>query len=180
MAQVVSVNLLTGRSVVRIRPLPFNFPCLGFGNLTVSQPFQGNIQLLVSTTWLKWLESEFTDRKVCGSNPTFVSRFPCLDLGDLAVSQPSCFLRVAWQLGTGMVLRLDDFFSGLLIAKARELYKRLTPTLLQIRDYDDDGLRTPISLLTTYQTLLALVGYKNGISVYGARRLHLWVHTLLG
>ncbi|KER31378.1 hypothetical protein T265_02423 [Opisthorchis viverrini] len=25
-------------------------------------------------TWLKWLESEFTDRKVCGSNPTSASR----------------------------------------------------------------------------------------------------------
>ncbi|KER26201.1 hypothetical protein T265_06484 [Opisthorchis viverrini] len=31
-------DLLTGRSVVRTRPLPPNFPCLGLGNLTVSQP----------------------------------------------------------------------------------------------------------------------------------------------
>ncbi|KER28572.1 hypothetical protein T265_04616 [Opisthorchis viverrini] len=28
-----STNLLTGRSVVRIRPLPLEFPCLGLGNL---------------------------------------------------------------------------------------------------------------------------------------------------
>ncbi|KAG5452249.1 hypothetical protein CSKR_106883 [Clonorchis sinensis] len=35
---VPSANLLTGRSVVRIRPLPLDFPCLGLGNLAVSQP----------------------------------------------------------------------------------------------------------------------------------------------
>ncbi|KER23739.1 hypothetical protein T265_08430 [Opisthorchis viverrini] len=35
--------------------------------------------------------------------------FPCLGLGNLAVSQPSCFLHVAWQLGTERVLQLNDF-----------------------------------------------------------------------
>ncbi|KER18856.1 hypothetical protein T265_12126 [Opisthorchis viverrini] len=35
--------------------------------------------------------------------------FPCLGLGDLAVSQPSCFLQVAWQLGTGRVLEPNSF-----------------------------------------------------------------------
>ncbi|KAG5446506.1 Glutamine-dependent NAD(+) synthetase [Clonorchis sinensis] len=101
----------------------------------------------------QWLECEFTDRKVGGSNPTSASRldlsklgrsgsipalwlssggmavthgpqtfrsvvrnpplpldFPCLGLGNLAVSQPSCFLRMAWQLGTERVLQLNDFF----------------------------------------------------------------------
>ncbi|KAG5452674.1 hypothetical protein CSKR_109682 [Clonorchis sinensis] len=53
-----SANLLTGRYVVRIRPLLLDFPCLGLGNL--------------------------------------------------AVSQPSCLPRVAWQLGTGRVLQLND------------------------------------------------------------------------
>ncbi|KAG5443605.1 hypothetical protein CSKR_102504 [Clonorchis sinensis] len=33
-----SANLLTGRSMVRTRHLPPDFPCLGLGNLTVSQP----------------------------------------------------------------------------------------------------------------------------------------------
>ncbi|KAG5453877.1 hypothetical protein CSKR_108596 [Clonorchis sinensis] len=33
-----SANLQTGRSVARTRPLPLDFPCLGLGNLTVSQP----------------------------------------------------------------------------------------------------------------------------------------------
>ncbi|KAG5442903.1 hypothetical protein CSKR_107392 [Clonorchis sinensis] len=55
-----SANLLTGRSVVRTRLLPLDFPCLGLGNL--------------------------------------------------AVSQPSCFLRVAWQLGTERVLQLNSQF----------------------------------------------------------------------
>ncbi|KAG5446841.1 hypothetical protein CSKR_114367 [Clonorchis sinensis] len=31
-------NFLTGRSVVRTRPQPLDFPCLGLGNLAVSQP----------------------------------------------------------------------------------------------------------------------------------------------
>ncbi|KAG5447535.1 hypothetical protein CSKR_101305 [Clonorchis sinensis] len=56
-----SANLLTGRSVVRTPPLPLDFPCLGLGNL--------------------------------------------------AVSQPSCFIRVAWQLGTERVLQLNDIVS---------------------------------------------------------------------
>ncbi|KER20900.1 hypothetical protein T265_10648 [Opisthorchis viverrini] len=33
-----SARLLTERSSVRTRPLPLDFPCLGLGNLTVSQP----------------------------------------------------------------------------------------------------------------------------------------------
>ncbi|KAG5455193.1 hypothetical protein CSKR_106507 [Clonorchis sinensis] len=33
-----STNLLTGRSVVRTRPLHVDFPCLGLGNLAQSQP----------------------------------------------------------------------------------------------------------------------------------------------
>ncbi|KAG5445535.1 hypothetical protein CSKR_101020 [Clonorchis sinensis] len=84
----------------------------------------------------QWLEREFTDRKVFGSNPTFASRlllprlgqpgsivlprasfgrvptpplhldFPCLGFGNRAVPCPSCLLRVAWQLCTERVLEL--------------------------------------------------------------------------
>ncbi|KAG5443088.1 hypothetical protein CSKR_113848 [Clonorchis sinensis] len=36
--------------------------------------------------------------------------FPCLGLGNLAVSQPSCFLLVAWQLGTERVLQLSNYY----------------------------------------------------------------------
>ncbi|KER23878.1 hypothetical protein T265_08341 [Opisthorchis viverrini] len=36
-----SANLLTGRPVVRTRPLPPGFPCLGLDNLAVSQPSLG-------------------------------------------------------------------------------------------------------------------------------------------
>ncbi|KAG5453186.1 hypothetical protein CSKR_112747, partial [Clonorchis sinensis] len=120
----------------------------------------------------QWLEHEFTDRKVCGSNPISGSRLllsrlgqpdsipalvlpsgsvaarhrkgdtaerfssvvshyasvvrawtgksvdqtpsrhldcSCLGLGNLGVSQPSCFIRVAWQLGTETVLQLNDY-----------------------------------------------------------------------
>ncbi|KER20302.1 hypothetical protein T265_11111 [Opisthorchis viverrini] len=57
--------------------------------------------------WPKWLQREFTDRKVRGSNPTSASRLPCLGLGNLAVSQLSCFLRLAWRLGTKRVLLLN-------------------------------------------------------------------------
>ncbi|KER23052.1 hypothetical protein T265_08995 [Opisthorchis viverrini] len=56
-SNIQSANLLTTRSVVRIQPLPLDFPCLGFGNLVVSQPL--------------------------------------------------CFLWVAWQLGTEMLLQLN-------------------------------------------------------------------------
>ncbi|KAG5453590.1 hypothetical protein CSKR_109543 [Clonorchis sinensis] len=61
--------------------------------------------------WRKWLEREFTDHKVRGSNPTCAFRLPsCLGLGNLAVSQPSCFPWVAWPLGTeGVIQRLNSF-----------------------------------------------------------------------
>ncbi|KAG5451644.1 hypothetical protein CSKR_109126 [Clonorchis sinensis] len=56
------------------------------------------------------LEHEFTDRKVRVSNPPLLLDFPCLGLGNLTVSQLSCFLRVAWQLGTERMLQLNDLF----------------------------------------------------------------------
>ncbi|KER21270.1 hypothetical protein T265_10370 [Opisthorchis viverrini] len=71
--------------------------------------------------WSKWLEREFTDRKVRGSNPTSASRLPCLGLGNLAVSQPSCNLWVAWQLGTERVLQLNDAFNEKLSGGCAEL-----------------------------------------------------------
>ncbi|KAG5454327.1 hypothetical protein CSKR_109220, partial [Clonorchis sinensis] len=54
-------------------------------------------------------ECEFTHRNVRGSNLTSASRLPlCLGLGNLAASQPSCFLLVAWQLGTETAVQLND------------------------------------------------------------------------
>ncbi|KER23005.1 hypothetical protein T265_14729, partial [Opisthorchis viverrini] len=61
----------------------------------------------IGARWPKWLEREFTDRKVRGSKPTSASRLPGLGLGSMAVSQPSCFIRVAWQLDTVRVLQLN-------------------------------------------------------------------------
>ncbi|KAG5441675.1 hypothetical protein CSKR_103189 [Clonorchis sinensis] len=58
------------------------------------------------------LERERTDRKVRGSNPASASRLPLSRLGQPDKSQPSCFLRVAWQLGTERVLQLNDFQSA--------------------------------------------------------------------
>ncbi|KAG5442314.1 Tubulin-specific chaperone C [Clonorchis sinensis] len=83
-------NLLTGRSVVRIQLRYLDFQCLGLGNLAVShrscffrvawQLGAGGVRLGVR--WLKWLEREFTDRKVRGSNPTrSASRLPLSRLG---------------------------------------------------------------------------------------------------
>ncbi|KAG5446638.1 hypothetical protein CSKR_108294 [Clonorchis sinensis] len=63
----------------------------------------------------QWLDREFTDRKVRGSNPASASRLPLSRLGQPAVAQPSCFLRVAWQLGTERVLQLNDFFQMIVL-----------------------------------------------------------------
>ncbi|KAG5447959.1 hypothetical protein CSKR_100925 [Clonorchis sinensis] len=183
-----STNLLTERSVVRTRPLPLDFPCLGLGNLAVSQPScflrvawqlgtervlqlnsaiscnlasqregshpvrrtastaskifvitsirqikhcpprslhhsdrgssltPSSLVAVLGTGWLKWLEREFTDRKVRGSNPISVSRLPLSRLG---------------QSGSIPALVL---FSGSMAARHRKVsffenehYHRLTP-----------------------------------------------------
>ncbi|KER22952.1 hypothetical protein T265_09039 [Opisthorchis viverrini] len=53
--------------------------------------------------WFKWSERRFTDRKVCGSNPTSAW------LGQPgSILVPSCNLQVAWHLGTESVLQLND------------------------------------------------------------------------
>ncbi|KAG5452702.1 hypothetical protein CSKR_102129 [Clonorchis sinensis] len=61
--------------------------------------------------WLKWLEREFTDRKVRGSNPTSASRLPLSRLGRPG-SIPALVLPVAWQLGTERVLQLNVMDGG--------------------------------------------------------------------
>ncbi|KAG5452878.1 hypothetical protein CSKR_107423 [Clonorchis sinensis] len=55
--------------------------------------------------WLRW--NLLTGRSVVRARPLSLG-FPCL--GNLEVSQPSCFLWVAWQLGTKRVLQLNDFY----------------------------------------------------------------------
>ncbi|KER24700.1 hypothetical protein T265_07700 [Opisthorchis viverrini] len=122
-----SANLLTGRSVVRTRPAPLDFPCLGLDNLAVSQPscflrvawqlgtgkaLQLNdffFLFFLSVIHLTASANLLTGRSVVRTRPAPLD-FPCLGLDNLAVSQPSCFLRVAWQLGTGKALQLNDFF----------------------------------------------------------------------
>ncbi|KER23900.1 hypothetical protein T265_08319 [Opisthorchis viverrini] len=57
--------------------------------------------------------------------------FPCLGLGNLAVSQPSCFLRVAWQLGTGRVLQLNTILH---LKKGEALCTQTVVSSVQIRN----------------------------------------------
>ncbi|KAG5446787.1 hypothetical protein CSKR_105542 [Clonorchis sinensis] len=68
-----------------------------FVNISSSAMFQCTD--LHSGEMAQWLEHEFTERKVRGSNPTSASRLPLSRLGNLAVSHTSCFLRVAWRVG---------------------------------------------------------------------------------
>ncbi|KER21505.1 hypothetical protein T265_10193 [Opisthorchis viverrini] len=56
-----------------------------------------------------WNANLLTGRAMVRTRPSSVD-FPCLGLSNLAVSQPSCFLRVAWQLGTDRVLQLNDYY----------------------------------------------------------------------
>ncbi|KER24543.1 hypothetical protein T265_07812 [Opisthorchis viverrini] len=188
-----SAKLLTGRSVVRIPPLPLDFPCLGLGSLEVSQPscflratecgapgrpmFQlvrysryrdtatfSSLQFKAGwctnecilripynfvstrlTDGLMSLKKGEADHGLSSSHKRIKThRFrKCLvtigrfilgnkstdcrqtfpntmgfdpqrgrdepSLGDLTVSQSLCLLRVAWQLGTGSMLHLNDF-----------------------------------------------------------------------
>ncbi|KER25234.1 hypothetical protein T265_07273 [Opisthorchis viverrini] len=60
--------------------------------------FSALVQLCGSGAW--------TGRSVVRTGPLSLD-FPRLGLGNMAVSQPSCFLRVAWQLGTKRVLQLN-------------------------------------------------------------------------
>ncbi|KAG5446548.1 hypothetical protein CSKR_101515, partial [Clonorchis sinensis] len=59
--------------------------------------------------WLKWLEREFTDRKVRGSNPTFASRFPLSRLGQPG-SIPASVLPSGGMAARHRVLQLNNFY----------------------------------------------------------------------
>ncbi|KAG5452653.1 hypothetical protein CSKR_114424, partial [Clonorchis sinensis] len=116
-----SVNLLTGRSVVRTRPLPLDFPCLGLGNLAVSQPscfLWVAWQLGTERPFATCRELVYTNVLDSGAPDSSVVRVvriqpqhldcSCLGLDDLAASEPSRFLRVEWQLGTERVLQMNS------------------------------------------------------------------------
>ncbi|KAG5441400.1 hypothetical protein CSKR_111748, partial [Clonorchis sinensis] len=56
----------------------------------------------------RWQSADLlTERSVLRTQPLHLD-FTCLGLSNLAVSQPSCFLLMAWQLGTERVLQLND------------------------------------------------------------------------
>ncbi|KER19830.1 hypothetical protein T265_11496 [Opisthorchis viverrini] len=74
---IISFLVFSGfrtQSCVPLSPFPFNFE--------------------IGARWTKWLEREFTDRKVRGSNPTSATRLPLSRLGRPgsipALVQPSC------------------------------------------------------------------------------------------
>ncbi|KAG5445264.1 hypothetical protein CSKR_110430 [Clonorchis sinensis] len=67
----------------------------------------------------------YTRRSVFRIRPLHVDF--CVGLDNLAVSQPSCFLQVAWQLGTKRVLRLNDWIGS---------------TFIMLCERQDDGVNT--------------------------------------
>ncbi|KER24495.1 hypothetical protein T265_07860 [Opisthorchis viverrini] len=67
-----------------------------------------DLRRLQGARWLEWLESEFTDRKVRGSNPTSASRLPLSRFGQPGSIPAFVLSSVAWQLGTKRVLQLND------------------------------------------------------------------------
>ncbi|KAG5444601.1 Yip1 member 1 [Clonorchis sinensis] len=60
---------------------------------------------LLRTRWPKWLEREFTDRELCGSNPTSASRIPLSRLGQPGNIPILVLFRVALELGTERMLQ---------------------------------------------------------------------------
>ncbi|KAG5441728.1 hypothetical protein CSKR_110671 [Clonorchis sinensis] len=60
----------------KVRETLHNFQCLSLDSILVIVT-----KLRERAGWLKWLEREFTDRKVRGSNPTSASRLPLSRLG---------------------------------------------------------------------------------------------------
>ncbi|KAG5451980.1 Aldose reductase, partial [Clonorchis sinensis] len=75
-----SANLLTGKSVVRTRPLHLDFPCLGLGHLSVFQP----------SCFLRVAWQLDTERAV---SPKHCDSFLCLQLSDFATSDQHTRLR---------------------------------------------------------------------------------------
>ncbi|KAG5445222.1 hypothetical protein CSKR_103397 [Clonorchis sinensis] len=133
-----SANLLTGRSVVRTRlPLsrlgqPGSIPAFvqPSGGMAVRHRKGKEIELALIadlTPILGQCDHEairtkssvarclsvqsanlLIGRSMVRTRPPHLDYF-CLDLSNSAASQSSCFLRVAWQLGSGRVLQQNDY-----------------------------------------------------------------------
>ncbi|KER30218.1 hypothetical protein T265_03280 [Opisthorchis viverrini] len=89
-----SANLLIRRIVVRTRPLHRDFPCLGFGNLAVSQPSRfllvtwqlGTERVLQLNAFLSFLQPAITRRVVTGLYPGVTTS----ELDNLAAEVCAC------------------------------------------------------------------------------------------
>ncbi|GAA54090.1 hypothetical protein CLF_112149 [Clonorchis sinensis] len=91
----------------------------------------------------KWLEREFTDWMVRGSDPTSASRLRCLGLDTLAVFQPSGFLLVAYRLGTKRVLQLNSSYHERTERQLNVLHQAAScSSCYDIRDIAKTSLKT--------------------------------------
>ncbi|KAG5454334.1 Trafficking kinesin-binding protein 1, partial [Clonorchis sinensis] len=82
--------------------------------------------------WPKWLEHEFTDHKVRGSNPTSASRLPLSRLGRPVLMQPSGGMEVSHRKGaTAERIFSSEHYASLLGTSdqiCRTSFRRLTAT----------------------------------------------------
>ncbi|KER25654.1 hypothetical protein T265_06944 [Opisthorchis viverrini] len=85
---VLQLNVLhTGRLMIQLTRLGKLLRTLAYPCYLSALPTDENQQ----ASWLKWLEREFADRKVRGSNPTSASRVPLSRLG-----QPDSIPALVW------------------------------------------------------------------------------------
>ncbi|KAG5446370.1 hypothetical protein CSKR_110252 [Clonorchis sinensis] len=119
--------------------------------------------------WLKWLEREFTDRKVRGSNPTSASRHPLSRLGQPgnipALMLPSGGMAARHRKG----VTAEQFFSFFC-----DVVWQLTPRPFRISWYPVRSFALPerqmacssVSLLCIYSTGFPRCGQNEDCTVY--------------
>ncbi|KER20099.1 hypothetical protein T265_15392, partial [Opisthorchis viverrini] len=88
----------------RSRDINYPYACFRFHVLILSIFSSIDNMTLIGVRCLKWLECEFTDQNICGSNPTSASRLPLSRLGQPgsipALVQPSGDMTVWHRKGT--------------------------------------------------------------------------------
>ncbi|KER28596.1 hypothetical protein T265_04639 [Opisthorchis viverrini] len=134
----------------------------------VTQQQEKEIQSLLKTL-SKMKENQVKNLEEKGIRPL---KGPCSkggSLSNLAVSQPSCFLRVAWQLGTQRVLQLDDFFmKGIHNEKDTEIRSLITTdgiTAVQCLLISPEEIKSYVSIKHFPSTLLDAERTQNLIDI---------------
>ncbi|KAG5442696.1 hypothetical protein CSKR_108001 [Clonorchis sinensis] len=96
-----------------------------FGLASDSPGTQLNLSCVAGARWFKWLEHEFTDRKVRGSNPTSASQLPLSRLGQPgsipALVQPSGGMAVKHRRGVATERFVSQKDFGRLYNSLREM-----------------------------------------------------------